>query len=567
MFHLVFAESGSAEHALTLTELLNTNGQFENAQSRLLTLVTDIAESKAAALAAYDLLQNEMKAVAEEDLDLHTCILHYTNHGTFDPSEQENTKGEHAQTSNTSASSASIDAQRSTGADKLKASDSQAQVMFEKIAVLEATPLDVLSKSTPNVESAASPSTTTAESAAEDAEEYVPGNDYGDINFAGHDSEVQITSTVEGLLFANELELRMVLAAATNSLASVKSAEDKGAETTVDQSQARWNAVTDSIDVVNTKLPILQSSLDAATNKANAAKSAIDSAEAEAAAAKREEMEIKSAAIAQTAMQAEAARAEYYTRLLQAIKRKSKEEMEAEALAAENSLGITLENVDYSVDNMSRTKHFLLTCLADPSDTTEHALLDPAKQTKWLTKPGMKYLRDTISRIMRLHRYRDGSDDLQPSIFDGPELDRKHKLDKAAKRKYLGKIITAVIADLGVTFNIEVHPKSFSFWDLNLAAMRRSHRNVTYTNLHIDLDMLLQAKVMTRGLQPEKTRGFLQLLRVAARTKGGAATAAAATTSRVTSSESVDGLTTKCIQLCEVSVVQPVMPTHRSMQT
>ena len=97
--------------------------------------------------------------------------------------------------------------------------------------------------------------------------------------------------------------------------------------------------------------------------------------------------------------------------------------------------------------------------------------------------------------------------------------------------------------------------------------MHRSHRNLTYTNLHIDLGMLLQAKVMTRGLQPEKTRGFLQLLRVAARTKGGAATAAAATTSRVTSSESVDGLTTKCIQLCEVSVVQPVTPTHPSMQT
>lgn len=515
-------DSGSAEHTLTLMELLNMNGQFESAQSRLLTLVTNTAKSKAAALAAYDLLQNEMNVVAEEDLDLHTCILHYKNHGTFDPSEQENTTGEHTQTSNISALSASIDAQRSTEADKLKVSDSQAQVMFEKIVALEATPLDVLSKSTQNIESAASPSTTTAKSAAEDAEEYVPTHDYGDINFAGHDSETQITSTVEGLLFANELELRMLLAAATNNLTSVKRKEDKGVETTVDQSQARWNAVTDSINVVNAKLPILQSSLDAAVNKANAAKSAIDSAEAKAAEAKREEMEIKSAAIARAAVEAEAARAEYYTRLLQAIKRKSKEEMEAEALAAENSLSITLENVDYSVDNMSRTKHFLLTCLADPSDTGEHALLDPVKQTKWLSKPGMKYLRDTISRIMRLHRYRDGSDELQPSIFDGPELDRKHKLDKAAKRKYLGKIITAVIADLGVTFNIE-------------------------------------AKVMTRGLQPEKTRAFLQLLCVAARTKGGVATAAAAATSKLTFSESVDGLTTECIQLCKA--IEPLVST------
>ena len=102
--------------------------------------------------------------------------------------------------------------------------------------------------------------------------------------------------------------------------------------------------------------------------------------------------------------------------------------------------------------------------------------------------------------------------------------------------------------------------------------MHRSHRNLTYTNLRIDLGMLLQAKLMTRGLQPEKTRSFLQLLCVAAHTKGWVATAAAAATSRVTFSESVDGLATECIrleciQLCEVSVVQPVTPTHRSLQT
>ena len=440
-------------------EIVNTDTQFENAQRRLLTLVTDIAKNKAAALAAYDLLQNEMKAVAEEDLDLHTCLLHYINHGTFNSSEQENTEPEHTRTSNTSALSASIDVQRSGGDDKLEALDSRAQAMFAKVAALEAIPLDVLSKSTTNVEPAVAPSTTTTESAAEDTEGVVPGNDYSYI--AGDDSEVQITSTLEGLLFADELELHMLLSAATNSLTLVKTGADNSAEVIVEQSQARWNAVTKSIDAVNTKLPILQSSFETAANEANAAKSAIDNAEVEAAAAKRERMETKSAAIAQAAMEAEAARSEYYTRLLQAIKHKSKEELEAEALAAENSLSITLENIDYSVNNTSRTKHFLLTCLADPSDTEEHALLDPAKQTKWLAKPGMKYLRDTISRIMRLHRYRDGSDDLQPSIFDGSELDRKQKLDKAAKRKYLGKIITAVIADLGVTFNIEVHPNHF----------------------------------------------------------------------------------------------------------
>ena len=68
---------------------------------------------------------------------------------------------------------------------------------------------------------------------------------------------------------------------------------------------------------------------------------------------------------------------------------------------------------------------------------------------------------------------------------------------------------------------------------------------------------------MTRGLQPEKTRTFLQLLCVAARTKGGVATAAAAATSKVTFSETVDGLTTECIQLCKVSTAKLLTPTHR----
>lgn len=64
-----------------------------------------------------------------------------------------------------------------------------------------------------------------------------------------------------------------------------------------------------------------------------------------------------------------------------------------------------------------------------------------------------------------------------------------------------------------------------------------------------------QAKSIICGLEPQKTRSFLQLLCVAARTKGGVATAAAAATSTVRFSESTDGLTSDCVGLCQVSTV------------
>ena len=440
------AGSGPTEHVLTPKDVVGSDQQFQNAQRELQTRITSIAKSKDAALAAYELLQKEMETVAEEDSDLHACIVHYITHGTFESSQQQDAKDGLRHSRSMRALSNAVDAQRTHDSDNLKACDTKARTLFAKVGELEATPLDVLSKNNPDP--------ATKESTAEEEEEAYVSDDDGDEDYG---SAKTITATVEGVLFADELDLHLLLAAATNCLSLVQSREESEPVATPEQSQAQWKAVTQSIAAADAKIPVLQSSLDTATNRANAAKSAIETADAETAAARRQEVESKSAAIAQAAVEAEAARAEYYTRLLQAIKQKSKEEIEAETLASESSLSIALENVDYSTENISRTKHFLLTCLANPSDPEEgHALLNPAKQSKWLTKPGIKYLRDTISRIMRLHRYRDGSDSSQPAIFDGPELDRKHKLNKAAKLKYLGKVITAVLADLGVTFKIEV---------------------------------------------------------------------------------------------------------------
>ena len=65
--------------------------------------------------------------------------------------------------------------------------------------------------------------------------------------------------------------------------------------------------------------------------------------------------------------------------------------------------------------------------------------------------------------------------------------------------------------------------------------------------------MFMQAKSIICGLEPEKTRSLLQLLCVAARTKGGVAVAAAAAISRVRFSEAADGVTAECAELCKVS--------------
>ena len=130
-------------------------------QRRLQTLVKGTAKSKDAALAAYELLQNEMKAVAEEDPELHTCILQRV----------PTTRSEIAPAN-------TVDPQRNPeGHQKLMSSwtlcKEDAQKLYAQLVELEATPLDVLRANSATNEPAASETPDNAEPMAEDTEAYL----------------------------------------------------------------------------------------------------------------------------------------------------------------------------------------------------------------------------------------------------------------------------------------------------------------------------------------------------------------------------------------------------------